>query len=68
MNFGALSRGFSTHCLRFNSDVATTYAKLAFGWLARLCREGVEPSGSLQKILWGRRRDSFKIVASINGH
>ena len=50
MNFGALLRGFSTCCLRFKSDVATTPAKLASGWLARLYREGVEPSGSLQKV------------------
>src|SRR6516164_7563908 len=50
MNFGALLRGFSTCCLRFKSDVATTHAKLASGWLARLYREGVEPSGSLQKV------------------
>jgi hypothetical protein len=26
------------------------HAKLASGWLARLYREGVEPSGSLQKV------------------
>src|SRR6476646_2489337 len=45
-----LSRGFSTCCLRFKSGVATTHAKLASGWLARLYREGVEPSGSLQKV------------------
>jgi hypothetical protein len=50
MNFGALSRGFGTCCLRFKSDVATTDAKLASGRLARLYREGVEPSGSLQKV------------------
>ena len=50
MNFGAQSRGFSTRCLRFKSDVATTHARLASGWLARLYREGVEPSGSLQKV------------------
>jgi hypothetical protein len=50
MNFGALLRGFGTCCLRFKSDVATTHAKLASGWLARLYREGVEPSGSLQKV------------------
>ena len=50
MNFGAQSRGFSTRCLRFKSDVATTHAKLASGWLARLYRGGVEPSGSLQKV------------------
>ena len=50
MNFGALSRGFGTCCLRFKNNVATTHAKLASGWLARLYREGVEPSGSLQKV------------------
>jgi hypothetical protein len=50
MNFGALSRGFSTCCLRFKNRVATIPAKLASGWLARLYREGVEPSGSLQKV------------------
>jgi hypothetical protein len=40
-----LSRGFNTCCLRFKSGVAITHAKLASGWLARLYREGVEPSG-----------------------
>src|SRR5258708_38947623 len=50
MNLGALSRGFSTCCLRFKNRVATTPARLASGWLARLYREGVEPSGSLQKV------------------
>jgi ABC transporter substrate binding protein len=50
MNFGALLRGFSTRCLRFKCDVATTPAKLASGWLARLYREGVEPSGPPQKV------------------
>ena len=45
-----LLRGFSTCCLRFKNGVATTPAKLASGWLARLYREGVEPSGSLQKV------------------
>src|SRR6266700_1392769 len=50
MNFGALSRGFGTGCLRFKTGVATTPARLASGWLARLYREGVEPSGSLQKV------------------
>ena len=34
MNFGAQSRGLGTRCLRFTSDVATTHAKLASGWLA----------------------------------
>ena len=46
MNFGAQSRGFDTRCLRFKNGVATIPAKLASGWLARLYREGVEPSGS----------------------
>ena len=50
MNFGAQSRGFSTRCLRFKSVVATTHARLASGWLARLYREGVDPSGSQQKV------------------
>src|SRR5262245_1667137 len=43
MNFGALSRGFGTCCLRFRNDVATVPARLTSGWLARLCREGVDP-------------------------
>ena len=46
MDISGLSRGFSTCCLRFTSGVATTHARLASGWLARLYREGVEPSGS----------------------
>src|SRR5262249_17301833 len=50
MNFGALSRGFGTCCLRFKNGVTTIPAKLPSGWLARLYREGVEPSGSLQKV------------------
>ena len=50
MNFGAQSRGFDTRCLRFKNGVATIPAKLASGWLARLYREGVEPSGLLQKV------------------
>jgi hypothetical protein len=68
MEMSGLPRGFSICCLRFKNGVANILARLTSGWLARLYREGVEPSGSLQKILWGRRRDSFKIVASINGH
>ena len=50
MNFGAQSRGFDTRCLCFKNGVATIPAKLASGWLARLYREGVEPSGLLQKV------------------
>jgi len=37
MNFGALSRGFGTCCLRFKNDVATIPARLTSGWL------GVDP-------------------------
>ena len=40
-----LPRGLNTCCLRFENDVATIPARLASGWLAHLCREGVEPSG-----------------------
>ena len=36
-----LLRGFSTCCLRFKNGVAATPARLASGWLAGLCREGV---------------------------
>jgi hypothetical protein len=50
LNFGAQSRGLSTRCLRFKNGVATIPARLASGRLARLYREGVEPSGSLQKV------------------
>src|SRR5260370_1018060 len=46
MVISGLSRGFSTCCLRFKNGVATIHARLASGWLARLYREGVEPSGS----------------------
>ena len=41
-----LMRGFGACCLRFQTDVAVSPARLTSGWLARLCREGVEPSGS----------------------
>jgi hypothetical protein len=50
MEMSGLSRGFSICCLRFKNGVATTPARLASGWLARLYREGVEPSGSPQKV------------------
>ena len=46
MVISGLSRGFSTCCLRFKNGVATIHARLASGRLARLYREGVEPSGS----------------------
>jgi len=45
-----LPRGFGTCCLRFTNGVATINARLASGWLAGLCREGVEPSGPLWKV------------------
>src|SRR5271157_454729 len=50
MEISGLPRGFSTCCLRFKSGVATTPAKLASGWPARLYREGVQPAGSLYKV------------------
>ena len=50
MVISGLSRGFSTCCLRFMSGVAVIHARLASGWLARRCREGVQPSGSLPKV------------------
>ena len=46
LTISGLSRGFSTCCLRFKNGVATIRARLTSGWLARLYREGVEPSGS----------------------
>src|ERR1700739_3448947 len=42
--------GFNIYCLRFTNRVASAHARLASGWLARLCREGVEPSGLLRKV------------------
>jgi hypothetical protein len=50
MEMSGLSRGFSICCLRFKNGVANILARLTSGWLARLYREGVEPSGSLQKV------------------
>jgi hypothetical protein len=50
LEISGLPRGFSTCCLRFTNGVANIHAKLASGWLARLYREGVEPSGPLQKV------------------
>ena len=74
-SIGALSRGFGTCCLRFKNGVATTHAKLASGWLARLYREGVEPSGSLQKVSdhpssfsgLGLAQGKFHVVLSLSG-
>src|ERR1700688_2015471 len=67
MEISGLPRGFSTCCLRFTSDVATTHAKLASGWLARLYREGVEPSGSLQKVSDHISRPPFLDLSWRNG-
>ena len=44
------THGFSIRCLRFTNSVAAAHARLASGWLARLCREGVEPSGPIRKV------------------
>jgi hypothetical protein len=46
----AKMNGFSTRCLRFTNRVASAHARLTSGWLASLCREGVEPSGLLRKV------------------
>src|ERR1700693_568715 len=50
MVISGLSRGFSTCCLRFTNGAATIHARLASGWLARLYREGGQPSGPLPKV------------------
>ena len=42
--------GFGIRCLRFTNRVASAHARLTSGWLAHLCREGVEPSGLLRKV------------------
>ena len=41
---------FNTRCLCFTNRVASAHARLTSGWLASLCREGVEPSGLLRKV------------------
>jgi len=50
MNFGAQSRGLAPAAYASRMVLPPPHAKLASGWLAHLCREGVEPSGSLQKV------------------
>src|SRR3981081_2389412 len=45
-----LTRSFSTCCHTLHAWRCRTRARLASGRLAGLCREGVEPSGSLQKV------------------
>src|SRR5262249_1312603 len=77
MNFGALSRGFGTCCLRFKTGVATTPASLASACLPRLYPHAVEPSPSLQKVsdrslillFWiypGAREVSFRTSLSLH--
>jgi hypothetical protein len=48
--FGAHSRSFGTCCPTLRVSHYHSRARLASGWLARLYREGVEPSGSLRKV------------------
>jgi hypothetical protein len=45
-----LNSGFNIRCLRFTNAVTDAHARLASGWLARLYREGVEPSRSVRKV------------------
>jgi hypothetical protein len=45
-----LTRSFGTCCHTLHAWRCRTRARLASGWLARLGREGVEPSGSLRKV------------------
>ena len=44
-DFGADSRSFGTRCHTLRASCCHSRARLASGWLACLCREGVEPSG-----------------------
>lgn len=45
-----LTHGLSVRCLRFTRSVTAAHARLASAWLARLCREGVEPSEPIRKV------------------
>jgi hypothetical protein len=49
-HFGAHSRSFNTCSPTLRVSCCHSRARLAFGWLAGLYREGVEPSGSLRKV------------------
>ena len=49
-DFGAHSRSFSTCSPTLRVSCCHSRARLASGWLAGLCREGVEPSGSRRKV------------------
>lgn len=44
------THGLSVCCLRFTNSVTAAHARLASGWLASLCREGVEPSEPIRKV------------------
>ena len=48
--FGAHSRSFGTRCPTLRVSCCHSRARLASGWLASLCREGVEPSGPRRKV------------------
>jgi hypothetical protein len=48
--FGAHSRSFNTCSPTLRASRCRSRARLASDWLAGLCREGVEPSGSLRKV------------------
>jgi hypothetical protein len=50
LHFGAPSRSFGTRCPTLRVSCCHSRARLASGWLARLCREGVEPSGPLREV------------------
>ena len=50
LHFGARSRSFGTRCPTLRVSCCHSRARLASGWLARLYREGVEPSGSLREV------------------
>jgi hypothetical protein len=47
---GQNKHGFDICSPRFTNRVASAYARLASGWLARLCRQGVETFGLLRKV------------------
>ena len=49
-DFGAHSHSFGTRSPTLRVSCCHSRARLASGWLAGLCREGVEPSGPLRKV------------------
>jgi hypothetical protein len=50
IDFGARLRSFGTCSPTLRVSCRHSRARLASGWLARLYREGVEPSGPLRKV------------------